>query len=97
MQDAVPIRLGQEFKAYSVAVMRDIRRMDKAMEEMCTCLLYTSSKRAAKDKRAVAAGHICIDITPLFPKGSTGEAGRIRAPGQLVQMEGCLLYTSRCV
>ena len=36
MQDAVPIRLGQEFKAYSVAVMRDIRRMDKAMEEMCT-------------------------------------------------------------
>ena len=33
MQDAVPIRLGQEFKAYSVAVMRDIRRMDKAMEE----------------------------------------------------------------
>ena len=36
LQDAVPIRLGQEFKAYSVAVLRDIRRMDKAMEEMCT-------------------------------------------------------------
>ncbi len=36
MQDAVPIRLGQEFKAYSTAIMRDIRRMDKAMEEMCT-------------------------------------------------------------
>ena len=36
MQDAVPIRLGQEFRAYSVAIMRDIRRMDKAMEEMCT-------------------------------------------------------------
>lgn len=34
MQDAVPIRLGQEFKAYSVAVMRDIHRMDKAMDEM---------------------------------------------------------------
>ena len=34
MQDAVPIRLGQEFKAYSVAVMRDINRMDKAMDEM---------------------------------------------------------------
>lgn len=34
MQDAVPIRLGQEFHAYSVAVMRDIRRMDKAMDEM---------------------------------------------------------------
>ena len=36
MQDAVPIRLGQEFKAYSVAVMRDINRMDKAMDEMRT-------------------------------------------------------------
>ena len=36
MQDAGPIRLGQEFKAYSVAVMRDINRMDKAMDEMRT-------------------------------------------------------------
>ena len=35
-RDAVPIRLGQEFNAYSVAVMRDIHRMDRAMEEMCT-------------------------------------------------------------
>lgn len=34
MQDAVPIRLGQEFQAYSVAIMRDIHRMDKAMDEM---------------------------------------------------------------
>lgn len=29
MQDAVPIRLGQEFKAYSVAIMRDVNRMEK--------------------------------------------------------------------
>lgn len=36
MQDAVPIRLGQEFRAYSVAIMRDIHRMDKAMDEMRT-------------------------------------------------------------
>ena len=36
LQDAVPIRLGPEFKAYSVAVLRDIRRMDKAMDEMRT-------------------------------------------------------------
>lgn len=34
LQDAVPIRLGQEFKAYSVAVLRDINRMDEAMDEM---------------------------------------------------------------
>lgn len=36
MQDAVPIRLGQEFHAYSVAITRDIRRMDAAMSEMCS-------------------------------------------------------------
>ena len=37
IQDAgYQIRLGQEFKAYSVAIMRDIHRMDKAMDEMRT-------------------------------------------------------------
>lgn len=34
MQDAVPIRLGQEFLAYSNAIRRDINRIDKAQEEM---------------------------------------------------------------
>jgi aspartate ammonia-lyase len=34
LQDAVPIRLGQEFKAYSEAVKRDIRRMDYAKDEL---------------------------------------------------------------
>ena len=36
LQDAVPIRLGQEFKAYSVAILRDLNRMDKAIDEMRT-------------------------------------------------------------
>lgn len=36
LQDAVPIRLGQEFKAYSVAILCDLNRMDKAMDEMRT-------------------------------------------------------------
>ena len=36
LQDAVPIRLGQEFKAYSVAILRDLNCMDKAMDEMRT-------------------------------------------------------------
>lgn len=36
MQDAVPIRLGQEFHAYSVAISRDINRITKSMDEMRT-------------------------------------------------------------
>ena len=34
MQDAVPIRLGQEFRAYSEAIRRDIARFERAMDEM---------------------------------------------------------------
>lgn len=34
MQDAVPIRLGQEFKAYADAVKRGIGRIEDAIEEM---------------------------------------------------------------
>ena len=34
MQDAVPIRLGQEFGAYRCAIKRDIKRFDLAIEEL---------------------------------------------------------------
>ena len=36
LQDAIPIRLGQEFGAYSEVVGRDIRRITQAAEEMRT-------------------------------------------------------------
>lgn len=32
MQDAIPVRLGQEFRAYSAAIRRDIRRFDRAQD-----------------------------------------------------------------
>ena len=34
LQDAVPIRLGQEFSAYAAAIKRDIRRMENAKDEI---------------------------------------------------------------
>ena len=34
LQDAVPIRLGQEFHAYSTAIQRDVRRFESAKEEI---------------------------------------------------------------
>lgn len=34
LQDAIPIRLGQEFRAYATAIRRDINRFDRAKEEM---------------------------------------------------------------
>lgn len=36
MQDAVPIRLGQEFSAYSMAVSRDIKRINRALLNLLT-------------------------------------------------------------
>lgn len=36
MQDAVPIRLGQSFKAYSSVINRDVKRLNKASKEMRT-------------------------------------------------------------
>ena len=34
MQDAVPIRLGDEFGAYAQAIRRDLRRLDRVLKEM---------------------------------------------------------------
>lgn len=34
MQDAVPVRLGQEFKAYASAIKRDITRLEKAEDHL---------------------------------------------------------------
>ena len=34
LQDAVPVRLGQEFQAYSAAITRDIKRLELAKNEM---------------------------------------------------------------
>lgn len=34
MQDAVPVRLGQEFKAYSSVIKRDILRLEKVQDEV---------------------------------------------------------------
>ncbi|WP_035291051.1 aspartate ammonia-lyase [Clostridium sp. KNHs214] len=36
MQDAVPIRLGQEFAAYSAVIARDIKRLENVMESLKT-------------------------------------------------------------
>lgn len=36
MQDAVPIRLGQEFKAYAASIQRNVDRIETAQEEMRT-------------------------------------------------------------
>ena len=56
LQDAVPIRLGQEFRAYSQAVRRDISRFERAKDEMrCLNMGGTADSRALRPTSATCA------------------------------------------
>lgn len=37
-------------------------------------------------KKVIVAGHICIDITPVFPDKKTSNIGDVLQPGKLIQM-----------
>jgi len=37
-------------------------------------------------KKIISAGHICIDITPVFPDKKTTDIGAVLQPGKLIQM-----------
>ena len=48
--------------------------------------------------RIIAAGHICIDITPVFPSGLTcRRLGELLEPGKLVLMDGVDVHTGGSV
>jgi len=66
MQDAVPIRLGAEFGAYSKAIRRDIDRMERALHEMYSINLGGTAVGTALpatpeygDRPAPVLGEIC--------------------------------------
>lgn len=42
----------------------------------------------AADKKAVAAGHICLDITPAFPHKAVKNIDHVLSPGKLVHVKG---------
>ena len=49
-------------------------------------------------RKVISAGHICLDITPVFPGGHTySEAGELLAPGKLIQLAGTTTYTGGSV
>lgn len=51
----------------------------------------------AKKKRAVVAGHICVDITPVFPGKAAESIETVLTPGKLVHMEGVDIHTGGAV
>lgn len=48
-------------------------------------------------KRVIAAGHICLDITPIFTGGKVDNLTEILAPGKLIQMGSVDVHTGGSV
>ena len=49
-------------------------------------------------KKIIAAGHICIDITPVFPKGThCTDIGQLMVPGRLIHMDAADVSTGGSV
>jgi hypothetical protein len=41
---------------------------------------------AKSRKKVVVAGHICLDITPVFPEARRGEIQQLFVPGKLINV-----------
>lgn len=48
-------------------------------------------------KKVIAAGHICLDVTPVFPDGKAGQIGDILQPGKLIHMKPADVHTGGSV
>ena len=50
-----------------------------------------------KKKKVIAAGHICLDITPVFPATAPGRLEDVLAPGKLVEVKEADVHTGGSV
>lgn len=48
-------------------------------------------------KKVIVAGHICLDITPVFPEKKAVQLGEILSPGKLVNVGNADVHTGGCV
>ncbi len=48
-------------------------------------------------KKVIVAGHICLDITPVFPDKKVKNLGDILLPGKLIEMKEADVHTGGCV
>ena len=52
---------------------------------------------ALKSKKIIAAGHICLDITPVFPDKKVSKVDSLLSPGKLVQTGAADVHTGGSV
>ena len=49
------------------------------------------------DKKVIVAGHICLDITPVFPAGKKKSISEVMMPGKLIHMNAASVSTGGVV
>ena len=62
--------------------------------------LYTIKRRipmSREKKKVIAAGHICIDITPIFPQEKVERIDDVLKPGRLIEMDNVSVSTGGSV
>lgn len=79
LQDAVPIRLGQEFKAYATALDRGLRRIQSAAREMTEINMGGTAIGTGVNADPVYSRHIAQDLSQLTGFSFTQAADLIDA------------------
>ncbi len=54
-------------------------------------------KMEDKHSKVIVAGHVCLDITPVFSEEKVNSLGEIFSPGKLIQMKQAEVHTGGCV
>ncbi|MBO5068869.1 MAG: carbohydrate kinase family protein [Roseburia sp.] len=54
-------------------------------------------EKKSREPKIIAAGHICLDITPAFPDKAVENVGDILMPGRLIQMGAADVHTGGSV
>jgi len=93
LQDAVPMRLGQTFQAFSTAINRDIVRLKLAGEEMLTLNLGGTAIGSGLNASPYYYSNIIPNLNRLFTHNYKQAADMFDATQNLdgfVQVSGCL-------
>ncbi len=93
LQDAIPIRLGQELKAYSAALERDVERMTDARRDLMTVNLGATAIGTglnAHQEYVKIVTRKLRELTELDMKQAENLVDATQNQDELVQLSGCL-------
>jgi len=66
LQDAVPVRLGQEFSGYAAAVSNSIARLDEVVEGLCELPIGGTAVGTGLNTHADFAAGVCRELAAMY-------------------------------